>query len=365
MHGFFFRAAEALHPTAPRAGALLALALLWALTGCSEGSPTQSDPPVEPSELAVVVNSVEVTLTLFDPDEPEASRRTVELGVPDATPVGASIRGELALVPMGVVPTAAVVDLSSGVVTRNIALPSGSGATGSIFVNDSMALVANPMRGTVTPVNVHTGSAGEEIPVGNYPSGFVRSGDRIAVVNTELVNFEPVRTGTLTVLDAQGLGILGTVELSGENSGPAQRAPDGRILVLNSGRFGQGTGSLSAVDLELMSEVEHHDGFGEFPGGLAVAGDGRVFISSWSYGIAVWNSSTAGFERAPSDAVAPGDVPSAAGVAVDAEGRLHSLSPDCSEPGRVHRLGPDFQVELSVPVGVCPVHLGFTSIEAG
>lgn len=365
MHGLSSWATTAFNRSAARSSTLVSLALLLVLAGCSDGAPTQADPPADASDLAVVVNSVEVTLTLFDPDEPETSRRTVELGVPDATPVGASIQGELALVPMGVVPTAAVVDLSSGLVTRSVALPSGSGATGSIFVNDSMALIANPMRGTVSPVNVRTGSVGEEIPVGNSPSGFVRAGDRIAVVNAELVNFEPVRTGSLTVLDAQELQALGTVELSGENSGAAQVSPDGRILVLNSGRFGEASGSLSVVDLELMSEVEHHEGFGEFPGGLAVAGNGRVFVSSWGYGVAVWDLNTGLFERAPDDAIAPGGVPSAAGLAVDAEGRLYSLSPDCSEPGQVHRLGPDFQVEVSVPVGVCPVYLDFAYIEEG
>lgn len=337
---------------------------LWAVLGaCGESSPTDSEPPPEARELAVVVNSIEVTLTLFDVEDPTGSLRTVELGVPDATPVGASARAGRALVPMGVVPTASVVDLTTGVVTRTLALPDTSGATGSIFLTDSTALVANPLRGTVSPVNVLSGVVGPEVPAGGYPLAFVRVGDRIAVLNAELEDFVPARTGTLTVLADGTLEELGRIELSGENPGAAVLGSDGLVYVLNGGRWGAETGSLSVVDLDLMQEVAHHPGFGDLPGAIVQSSEGHFVVSSWSFGVAVWDPASAAFLRSPQDPVAPGGMPSSAGVAVDGEGKLYSLLPECQGAATVLRLGPGYQVEEEIPVGVCPAGLTFTLME--
>lgn len=340
--------------------ALLALVLL---TGCDAGTPTSGDPPAPTEPVGVVVNSIEVTLTVFQVEDPDAPSRTVELGVSDGTPVGASVRGELALVPMGVVPTAAVVDLAAGTVLRTIPLPEGSGATGSIFLTDSTALVANPGRGSVSPVNVRSGEAGAEVEVGAYPSAFVATDELVVVVNSELEDFVPARDGTLTVLDAGTLAEVGRVELSGENPGSAVMGSDGFLYVLNAGRWGEGSGSLSVVDLESMEEVAHHEGFGDLPGSLTWASGGRLHASSWSFGILVWDPATGAFVHPPEDAVHPRGTPSAAGLGVDEEGRLYALSPDCEEPGEVWRLDPSYEVEWSLPVGVCPQAVVFTELD--
>ncbi len=353
-------------PSFPR---LIRFGFAWALvaalfvSGCTDASPTSGDPPGTTEILGVVVNSVEVTLTLFEVEEPEEGTRTVELGVPEGTPVGLSVQGHTALVPMGVVPTATVVDLEGGAVLRTIPLPEGSGATGSIFLTDSTALVANPERNTVSPVNVHSGEAGLEIEVGGYPSAFARVGELVVVVNGELEDFVPAGPGTLTVLDRTTLAIVGEIQLSGENPGAAALGRDGRLYVLNAGRFGQGSGSLSVVDLDLMEEVAHHEGFGDLPGGLAVGSDGRIHVSSWSFGVAVWDPAGEVFVHPPDAAVAPEGVPSAAGRGTDPDGTLYTLSPDCEEPGRVLRLGPDYEVEITVPAGVCPTALAFAEVE--
>lgn len=346
---------------------LLALLLIASLAAaCGDGSPTGTDDPPETREVGVVVNSVEVTLTLLDVEDDEASPRTVDLDIPDGTPVGASVRDTLALVPMGIWPAAVVVDLRSASVAGTIPLPEGSGATGSIFLTDSTALVANPGRGTVSPVNVLRGTAGAEIEVGTYPQHLVEAGGRIVVVNSELgPDFQPTGPGSLTVLDPESLEVDATIELSGENPAAAVAGDAERVYVLNAGRAGQGTGSLSVVDLAVESEVAHHEGFGDFPGSIARDGDGRIHVSSWSFGIVSWDPALEAFDRGFDDPVAPGGVESAAGLGVDGEGRLYALFPDCGGPSRVIRFDEDYEEEAEFPVGLCPTGIAFASLADG
>lgn len=337
--------------------ALLTLALSTAVGAC-DGDGTGPGPL--PEALGVVLNSVEVSVTVFGVDDP-GSTTTVGLA-PEGSPVSMAVSGRLAVVPLGFVPAVAVVDLDEGTVTHTVALPEGSGATGVAFVNDSVALVANPGLGTVSPVNVRSGSAATGIAVGTYPQAVVRVGTNVAVLNAELgPDFLPTGPSTVTVLDGATLARLGEVTLSGENAGSAAVGPDGRLYVVNSGRFGAADGSLSVVDVSALAEVEHHPGFGDFPFGAAFGPGGRLHVGSFAYGIAVWDPATDAFVRPPEDAVAPGGVPSVSGLGFDGEGRLYALEPECSDPGVVHRLGPSFQVELDIPVGICPIAIGFTS----
>lgn len=342
--------------------ATFALALGWALllTGCGDDGLVVVAPPGS-VPVGVVVNSVELTLTVFTVDDPEL-RWTIPLG-PDGSPVGAAVRGDLAVVPMGIVPVAAVVDLAAGAVVRNAPLPSGSGATGAAFVNDSIVLVANPGRNTVSPVNALRGTVGDEIPVGGFPSVVRVVGEKVWVVNGELEDFQPARTGTLTILDRESLEVIGGVELSGENPGGITDGPGGLLFVVNGGVSGEGNGSLSVVDPDQEEEVAHHPGFGDFPQQPAVAGDGRLYVSSWSYGLAAWDPGTGTFHRGPDDPIQPDGVGASAGVAVDSEGRLWSLFPECGEPSRVLRLDPGYETELAVDVGICPAALYFVELE--
>jgi sugar lactone lactonase YvrE len=188
-------------------------------------------------------------------------------------------------------------------------------------------------------------------------------GDRVWVVNGELEQFSPDGPGTLTILDRETLQVTGTVTLSGENPGGIALGTDGLLWIVHGGVWGADNGSLSVVDPALGDEVAHHPGFGNFPQGPALGGDGRVYVSSWSFGLAAWDPSTESFHRSPDDPIAPEGVGAAAGVAVDPEGNVWSLFPDCSEPSRVLRLGPTYATELSVDVGICPAALYFVELQ--
>jgi hypothetical protein len=339
--------------------ALLIVAIsLVALPACSDDPIA---PDVSTREVGVVVTSTDLALTVFDVEDADVSE-TVGLGA-DGSPVTLALRGRYAAVPMGIVPAVAVVDLGDPSLVRTVGLPDGSGATGVAFLNDSIALVANPNLGSVTPVNVRAGTAGDEIEVGRYPQGVVVHDGRAYVLNAELESFQPDGPSTITVLDAASLDVVDTIELSGENAAAGALGPDGRLYVIQSGSFGADDGALSIVDLGTATEVDFVEGFGGFPGSIAVDGAGLVYVGAFGVGMLVWDSETGTFVRGLDDPVTPGGVASTSGIAFDDAGRVYTLDPDCQDPAVAHRLTSTYESEREIPVGICPLAISFTEIE--
>lgn len=343
-----------------RALRLAALALLPLAAACDGENPNQ----VRISErLVMTVNSTVNSLTLAPVSGTEAASRTVPLGPAQMSPTGVSARGRWAVVPLGIYPFAAVVDLRAGAVAHTVALPAGSGATGSAFVNDSLAVVANPGRNTVSRINVVRGTAGAEVAAGVYPHVVVSDGARVFVVNANLVNFAPAGPSSVTVLDAS-LGFVRTVQLSGVNAAAAVLR-GGRLYVLHSGTFGGNNGSLSVVDLQSLAEVSHHTGFGEFPSSLAASPSGELYVGLFGAGVVVWNPATSAFVRGFADALRPGGDGVVSGLGFDHLGRLHTVSPGtcmAPAPGALHRLGANGAVERTVPTGTCAFGIDFADV---
>src|SRR5215211_7615777 len=115
------------------------------------------------TEVGVIVSSSDRVATVFVVDSPNV---TVQIGLaPDGTPVTIAARKNYAVIPLGTLPAAAIIDLGQRRLAATVALPVNSGATGVAFLNDSIALVANPGRNSVTPLNVFRGTAGAELGV--------------------------------------------------------------------------------------------------------------------------------------------------------------------------------------------------------
>ena len=329
-----------------------------ALAACSDDATGPDD--IVLTDVAVVLNSNDRSLTVL-PLTGEGAPYTIGVA-PDGTPSTFAVRGNLAIVPLGTVPAAAVIDLVERIVLRTVALPIGSGATGAAFLNDSIAIVANSGLNSVSALNVRRGTAGAQIPVGTFPQAVYASGDTAYVLNAELgPDFKPARQGTITVLTGPNHTVAGTVQLSGFNPGAAARGSDGRIYVINTGAYDNTNGSLSILDPRTLTEVQHVPGFGGGPGGIAVH-NGRVAVASFNYGVAIWDVATASFVRAPANAIEPGGIPASSGVGFDSGGRLYALEPDCSNPASAFRLTATFAVETELPVGNCPIGIIFTRL---
>ena len=351
------------HSPRPHSPRLQSLPLLVALLLAACFGDGTEPLPLETAEVGVVLSSLDLSLTIFEVENP-AQTRIVGLG-PDGSPVTMAVRGNLAAVPLGFVPAVAVVDLREGVVLRTVQLPEGSGATGVAFLNDSIVLAANPNLNSVTPINVFTGTRGSDIEVGRFPQAIVVEGGRAFVLNAELEFFVPDGPATASVIDIESLTVTSTVTLSGENAAAGGVGSDGRLYVVSSGSFGAANGSLSVVSLTSLTEVGHHSGFGDFPGSLALGPSARAFVGAFSYGVAVWDTSLDAFILGPAEALAPGGIPSTSGVAFDEAGRIYTLTPDCQNPGTANRHDGAYEVEVTIPVGICPFAIAFTAIEAG
>ena len=341
-----------------RAAAVFGLLVSVSLAAC-DSDPTQ--PQLEQRSIGVVLNSLERTLTIFRTDTEDPAAVTVGLG-PDGSPATFAVRRNLAVIPLGVVPAAAIVNLHTASLTATVTLPENSGATGVAFLNDSIAIVANTSRNTATPINVRSGTPGAEIPVGQYPQSAVSVNDTVYVMNANLVDFSPAGPSSISVIAGPVPHVVATIQLSGENVREGVAGPDGRLYVINSGSFGAGNGSLSIVDRGTLMEVQHVTGFGEFPGSIAVTSDRQVLVASFGYGLATWNAVTGQFVRAPDNAVQPAGIPSASGVGIDEEGRVYTLEPECANPARAFRLTPQFVVEREIQLGLCPIGLLFTRV---
>ena len=229
----------------------------------------------------------------------------------------------------------------------------------------SIAYVANPNLGSVSVINVSSATVGPEIPVGVFPQAIVIRDNRVYVLNAELdANFQPARPGRIKVIDAFFNAVLDTVVLSGLNPAAAAFGPDGLLYVVNSGAFGQANGSLSVVEPVTRVELEHHSGFGEFPGDIAFDASGFAYISSFSYGVAVWDATADSFVHPPDDPLLIDGRALSSGVGIDSDSRLYSLIPgDCIAPGAALRTRPNLDFDRSIGVGVCPIAITFTHVE--
>ena len=341
-------------------------AFLLVTGACSDDGtmvPVEPGPAPDTIETAVIVNSTDVSVTIFDV---EAANVTQTIGLNPGgagSPVSVAARKNLAVVPLGFFAAAAVVNLATGAV-NSVPLPDNSGATGVDFINDSIAYVANPNLNTVSEINAMRATAGAEITVGIFPQAVLGSGDLVFVLNAQLdENFAPAREGTVTLIDATSNTVLDSITLSGFNPSAAIFGGDGRLYVLNSGSFGQGDGSLSVIDLGTLEEVEHHEGFGEFPGDIAWGPDDLIYVSAFAYGIAVWDPDDDVFINSPDDPLVVQGNAISSGLGIDAEERLYTLIPgDCVAPSIAIRLNADLSFDREIIAGGCPFAIAFSEV---
>lgn len=341
---------------------LTVLASLASVAACDDDG--MGPNPAGATEIGIIVNSTENSVLIFDTESDTTGPVTIGLG-PAGSPVTVAARNELAVVPLGSFPAAAVVDLA-GDSAYSVPLPANSGATGAAFLNDSIAFVGNFNLNTVSEINARAGAAGAEIDVGAFPQALVANAGRLYVLNAELdpMTFQPAREGRITVIDGAARAVIDTIVLSGFNPIDAEIGPDGRLYVLNAGGFGQANGSVSVVDLSTRQEVEHHAGFGEFPGDLAFHPDGRLFVAAFGYGLAVWDAVGDSFINPPADPLVVDGNTASSGVGVDSDGFVYTLIPgDCTGPSSALRLDSELMVDVVIATGACPFAITFTEID--
>ena len=337
------------------------LPLLLALSSLACAETTAPLPPAD--EVLLVVNSTEASLSVV-PVEAPGTGFTIPLGGTTPTPVGVAARGAVALVPMGLDNSVAVVDLP-GRSVQTIQLPAGSGATGVAIVDDTIAYVANPNLNTVTRINYISGDTAS-VAVGVYPQNIVFTRGKIFVLNGNLVNFTPAGPSWITVIDpvtnARATGI-DSIALPGPgNAGFADVGSDGLLYVISTGDFFGGQGRLSIVDPVGRTEVANFGGLGTGPGALAADAGEHLFISSLSEGLMEFNTVTRTLVHGAGDGVS---IPGNSAVEVDSQGRIYAISTGPCQggnPGTAHVLRGNLTESRSIPLGECAIFAVLTNI---
>jgi len=326
--------------------------VLALLLGCAD----TNAPPPDPVELFVVANSQGNSVTIMPVDQSEAPV-TVQLGAPRGRPMSVAVRERFAMVPLGDVDEVAVVDLLLRELVHRIPLPEGSGATGAIMVNDTIGYVANPLRNTISQVNVLSRAA-VEIPVGVHPQGFALARGRLFVLNGNLdAGGEPIGASWITVLNpvtSRPAPGIDSIPLTGPgNAAFATVAGDGLIYVVNRGRSTLAEGRLSVVDPLERREVASFAGLGLLPGEIASDGRSRVFVSSLAEGLLEFNTDSNAVVKGEGDGI---PIPTNVGVAVDSDGRVYAIEAGaCAprEPGFAHVLDEELEEIRLIQLGRC------------
>ena len=337
------------------------LAAAWLLSGAMFLGGCDADlSSVVPEEgyidrVAVVLNRGDRSLTIipFAVDEPP---RTLVLGTA-GIPGDLAVRGERALVTIG--GELVAVDLRTGTVERRMQLALRDLAGQRVaFIGDTLALVANPAAGTITPVNPLSGRVSvARSTAGIGPLDILTSGSRIYVLSSPPAPAAP----SLVVLDTMLL-VSGVIPLSGTNP-RAMVIRGGGLYVLHAGAPEGAEGALSIVDMGLGRETGYVLGFGESPESMAFSSRGDLIVSIPGRGLIVFNPATHGFAPGPDAPLAASGLDRVTRVAADPAGFVYALQPGaCDRPGSLTRLNVDGTAAASVPTGICPVDVEFTAL---
>jgi hypothetical protein len=255
-------------------------------------------------EIGVVVNSLGKTLTLFQLGSP-STQQQIALGTSSTvTPVGFSVRGRLAAVPLGNAASVALINLETATIQRFFTFTGGN-TTGSAFADDSTIIAANSDLNLVGRLTVGQAAdaVANTVAVAPRPTAVTMAGNRAIIVSANLdANFAPIGNGIVTAIDPKTLQVLGTAQTGGTNSSDAAVSPDGLLYVVNTGDF-VGEGSLTIVDPATMQVVTTVPNMGVGAGAISIDANGLAYISAFFVGTVVWNTKTRSFARASNNLV--------------------------------------------------------------
>jgi hypothetical protein len=352
----------------------LVCGMLLGATACgSDKSTAPSNHGFLNGQIALVVNSTGRALTLFQIASPK-TQQTVSLGASNAvTPVDASVRGTLAMVPLGDAASAALVDLTKPTITRYFLYPGGF-ATGSAFVDDTTILIDNTGSGTIGRVTVGQASdtISDTVVVAPMPSAIVVSGSRAYVISAnEDANFNSLGNGILTAIDLSTMSVIGTLTLGGTNSEAGALGPDGKLYVLNTGDFST-PGSMSVVDPSTLTIVQTVTNMVVGPGAIYIDAKGLAYISSFNVGTVIYNTVSGAYVRGPNNPLcAPlpnnGGCRGAFDAETDSKGNVYqtffgSSGSGASYPGQVFVYSaPNYALTDSLSVGIGPTAIRIAS----
>lgn len=317
-------------------------------------------------EIGVVVNSGEKAITMFQLGAPSTLVK-IPLGTSSTvTPVGLSLRGRKAAVPLGNAASVALVNLETQSITRFFTFPSGN-TTGSVWANDTTFFAANTNTNKIGRVYINQTSTEitSTVDVGPAPTAMVAAKGRVFAIVGNLVSFVPIGPGIVTAINPTTNTVIGSVQTGGTNPTTAVVGPDSLIYVLNTGDY-VAQGSLTIIDPATLSVVTTVPNMGVGPGAINIDAAGLAYISSFGGATIVWNTKTRAFVRASDNPVcaklATGVCRGAAdATSSPASGKLYQAFFGSTSQGRapfIFVYSPStFALSDSISVGAGPIQL--------
>jgi hypothetical protein len=287
---------------------LLALALA---VGCSDSSGSSDrflDGTADNPEIGLVINSVGKALTMFQLGNP-SEQRQIPFGASGLiTPVGLSVRGTRALVPLGQTASTALVDLESEQIERFFTYPSGN-TTGSAWLDDNTFLVANTVGGYVGKGTVDqvSNEITDTVDVAPAPTAIVMAGNRAFIVSSNYdENYVSLGNGIVTAIDPVTMTVIDDVETGDPNSTAAAIGPDGKLYVVNTGDYTDDA-SVTIIDPATLTVETTVGGFLAGSGSIRIEDDGLAYVSSafGDVGTVIWNTANRTFVRGIANPVCP------------------------------------------------------------
>src|SRR5262249_29477365 len=155
------------------------------------------------------------------------------------SPVGLSVRGRRAVVPLGNAASVALINLETQTVQRFFTFANGN-ATGSTFSDDTTIFAANSTAGTIARMTINQASDAitASATVAPQPTAVAAVGGRVLVTSANLdASFTPIGNGIVTAIDAKTMQVLGKATMGGTNSSDAALGPDSLLYVVNTGDY--------------------------------------------------------------------------------------------------------------------------------
>jgi len=334
------------------------------VAGCAEPNPQL--PP--PEEVLVVANSTTPSLSvvLISPTGPQGI-------VPLSGTIVSSIAsfGPILLASLPAEDAADVVALDGLQVRLTVGLPTGSGATGTAVLNDTVAYVANPNLNTITRIDLVTGDTAS-LAVGTYPQGLIGARGSLFVINGNVMpcgqpgGLCDVGPSWLTVVDPETNDLANGIDsipmLGPGNARYAALGTDGLLYVMNRGIDTESR--LFIIDPVERREVANFGGFGTNTGQIASDRGERILVSSTTDGVMEFNTRTRTVDRGVGNGVS---VPDNSGLAADASFGAYAVqSGGCAgTAGQAVVLDSALAPVGSVPLGMCAADALVTLIRPG
>jgi len=204
------------------------------------------------------------------------------------------IRGEIGCIVNSGLNELQIINLHTNSTIHQIPLGIGTNPYNMDFINDSLAAVSLLITNQTAIVNVNNGQIVQNVSVGGGPEGVKYYNGKIYITNTNF-NGSGYDPGTVSVIDATTFSVINTITV-GTNPQSVDVDTSGNLIVSCTGDYVSVYGQLDVVDLQ-TGLVTSSVPLDTFITSVFVNSNNKAYISTYGFGVMVYNLNSQTFER--------------------------------------------------------------------